>query len=197
MSIETAYFELSAGRADQLPASILPEITFSGRSNAGKSSLINRLLSRKSLARTSSAPGKTATINFYNLGFCRFADLPGYGYAKVSKAEKQRWAELVEGYFRQQRNISLVVQLMDLRHAPTKDDLQMVDFLQESEIPFLIAATKCDKLRKNARIQQEAAYRAQFESYSGVRIVPCSAVTGEGVDLIRNEILAVCDAAEK
>jgi GTP-binding protein len=197
MSIETAFFELSAGRADQLPASTLPEITFSGRSNAGKSSLINRLLSRKSLARTSSAPGKTATINFYNLGFCRFADLPGYGYAKVSKAEKQRWAELVEGYFQQNRNISLVVQLMDLRHAPTQDDLQMVHFLYENRIPFLIAATKCDKLRKNARIQQEVAYRAQFEPYSGIKVVFCSAKTGEGVELIKNEILTVCQAAEK
>jgi GTP-binding protein len=197
MSIETAFFELSAGRPDQLPASTLPEIVFSGRSNAGKSSFINRLLSRKSLARTSSAPGKTATINFYNLGFCRFTDLPGYGYAKVSKSEKLRCAELTEGYFRQTRNIRLVIQLMDLRRDPTPDDLQMVSFLTDRKVPFLIAATKCDKLNKTNRKVQEAAYAGWFEPYPGIRVIPCSAVSGEGADEIRKEILAACDAAEK
>ncbi|MCI1964643.1 MAG: ribosome biogenesis GTP-binding protein YihA/YsxC [Oscillospiraceae bacterium] len=197
MSIATAFFELSAGRADQLPASTLPEIVFSGRSNAGKSSLINRLLQRKSLARTSSAPGKTATINFYNLDFCRFADLPGYGYAKVSKSEKLRWAELAEGYFRQQRDVRLVIQLMDLRHAPTQDDLQMVQYLLESQIPCLIAATKCDKLNKTRRTAQEAAYRKEFEPYPELQVVPCSAVTGEGTDEIRERIFKVCDITEK
>jgi len=196
MSIETAFFELSAGLAEQLPISDLPEITFSGRSNAGKSSLINRILSRKSLARTSSSPGKTATINLYNLGFCRFADLPGYGYAKVSKSEKLRWAKLVEGYFQQERDIRLVVQLMDLRHAPTPDDLQMVEFLRESGIPCLVAATKCDKLRKTARTAQEALYYAQFEPYPEIKVVPCSAVSGEGVEMIRKEILTVCSTED-
>ncbi|OCN02414.1 ribosome biogenesis GTP-binding protein YihA/YsxC [Caproicibacter fermentans] len=197
MSIETAFFELSAGRADQLPASTLPEIVFSGRSNAGKSSLINRLLSRKSLARTSSAPGKTATINFYNLGFCRFADLPGYGYAKVSKSEKLRWAELAEGYFHQTRDIRLVVQLMDLRHAPTQDDLQMVRFLTDSGIPCLIAATKCDKLNKTGRRSQEEMYRSEFAACPEIMVVPCSAVNGEGVEAILKRILSACDVEEK
>ncbi|QAT49608.1 YihA family ribosome biogenesis GTP-binding protein [Caproiciproducens sp. NJN-50] len=197
MGIETAFFELSAGRSDQLPASTLPEIAFSGRSNAGKSSLINRLLLRKSLARTSSAPGKTATVNFYNLGFCRFVDLPGYGYAKVSKSEKLRWAELAQGYFRQRRDIRLVVQLMDLRHAPTPDDLQMVSFLSDGKVPFLIAATKCDKLNKTERSSQEAVYCEKFGSCPGIPIVPCSAKSGEGVGVIRERILSACSFAEK
>lgn len=197
MSIETAFFELSAGRPNQLPVSDLPEVAFSGRSNAGKSSLINRLLSRKSLARTSSAPGKTATINFYNLGVCRFADLPGYGYAKVSKSEKLRWAELADGYFRQNRDLRLVVQMMDLRHDPTPDDLQMVSFLLDRKVPFLIAATKCDKLNKTNRLAQEAAYTGWFKPYPEIRVVPCSAVSGEGTEEIRDRILKACGAVKK
>lgn len=197
MGIETAFFELSAGRTNQLPAATLPEIAFSGRSNVGKSSLINRLLMRKSLARTSSAPGKTGTINFYNLGFCRFTDLPGYGYAKVSKSEKLRWAELAEGYFRQQRDIRLVVQLMDLRHSPTPDDLQMVSFLIDGRVPFLIAATKCDKLNKTERASMEAVYHEKFDPYPEILVVPCSAVTGEGVGEIRERILSACNFMEE
>lgn len=190
MSFETAFFEGSAGRPDQLPASTLPEIVFSGRSNAGKSSLINRLVNRKALARTASAPGKTATVNFYNLGFCRFADLPGYGYARVSKAEKQRWAELAEGYFRSERDIRLVVQLVDLRHAPSGDDRQMILFLRETGLPFLIAAAKCDKLNKSGRAEQEKLFRREF--FPGLTVVPCSAVTAEGVGAIRGKILTAC-----
>ncbi len=192
MGIETAVFEMSAGLADQLPVSTVPEIAFSGRSNAGKSSLINRLLSRKSLARISSAPGKTATINFYNLGFCRFVDLPGYGYAKVSKAEKLRWSDLAEGYFRQWRNLRLVVQLMDFRHAPAAADLQMIRYLRDAEIPCLVAAMKSDKLNKTARTAQETAYKGQFAPYPDIQVIPCSAVSGEGVDVIMKKIFAVC-----
>lgn len=190
--METAYFESAAGLAEQLPASTLPEVIFSGRSNAGKSSLINRILSRKSLARTSSSPGKTATINFYNLEFCRFVDFPGYGYAKISKSEKIRWAELMEGYFRFPRHISLVIQLMDLRHPPTADDLQMIRFLKDRCLPCLIAATKCDKLNHTGRVEQEKMFRKQFRPYPEFSVVPCSATTGEGIDAIRREIFTAC-----
>lgn len=192
MSFETAFFEAAAGLPDQLPDPTLPEVVFSGRSNAGKSSLINRLLGRKSLARVSSSPGKTATINFYNLGFCRFVDLPGYGYAKVSKNEKLRWAELAEGYFRSQREIRFVIQLMDLRRAPSPDDRQMIGYLLERGLPCLIAATKCDKLGKTARAEQEALFRAEFSPRPDVPVVPCSAVTAEGVGEIREAILSAC-----
>ena len=129
MNFQNVEFELAAGRKDQLPKGLLPEIVFSGKSNVGKSSLINKLVSRKALARVSATPGKTATINFYRLTECRFVDLPGYGYAKVSQSERARWASLVEGYFAQERPVAMVVQLVDMRHKPTADDLQMVDFL--------------------------------------------------------------------
>lgn len=123
MNFQNAEFEMAAGTAGQLPKATLPEIAFSGRSNVGKSSLLNRLVNRKALARTSATPGKTATINFYRLAACRFVDLPGYGYARVSKSEKNRWAELVNGYFTQERWLNLVLQLVDMRHKPTADDL--------------------------------------------------------------------------
>ena len=114
MNFNEVAFEYAAGTVKQLPASDLPEIVFSGHSNVGKSSLINKLVQRKALARVSAQPGKTATINFYKLRSCRFVDLPGYGYAKVSKAEKERWASLVEGYLSAQRNIALIVQIIEL-----------------------------------------------------------------------------------
>ena len=138
MNFNQAAFEFAAGRVDQLPKSDLPEIVFSGRSNVGKSSFINKLVNRKALARTSATPGKTGTINFYKLAECYFVDLPGYGYAKVSQSEKMRWAKLVEGYFAQERNIKLVMQMIDMRHAPTKDDLQMISFLLDSRLPFIV-----------------------------------------------------------
>ena len=154
MRFDNGVFELAAGRSGQLPAGDLPEIVFSGKSNVGKSSLINKLLNRKNLARVSATPGKTATINFYRLDQARLVDLPGYGYAKVSLAEKKRWAELVEGYFQQERNLALVVQLVDMRHPPTKDDLHMIEFLCDGGFPFLVALTKSDKLNQTERRQR-------------------------------------------
>ena len=119
MNFHIVEFEASYGKSKQIPDSDMPEIVFSGKSNVGKSSLINKILYRKSIARVSATPGKTTTINFFKLNEVRFADLPGYGYAKVSKSEKDRWAELVEGYFAQQRNIALIIQICDIRHSPT------------------------------------------------------------------------------
>ena len=148
MNFNTAEFRASYGRADQIPPSDIPEIVFSGKSNVGKSSLINKILNRKAIAKVSSKPGKTATINFFGLKEAYFADLPGYGYAKVSQSEKERWAELVEGYFAQQRNIPLVIQICDMRHPPTADDMMMIDFLCSSGYNFIIALTKMDKRKK-------------------------------------------------
>ena len=116
MNFNDVSFEYAAGTVRQLPKSDMPEVVFSGHSNVGKSSLINKLVQRKALARVSAQPGKTATVNFYRLQEFRMVDLPGYGYAKVSKAEKQRWASLVEGYFSNERNISLIIQIIDIRH---------------------------------------------------------------------------------
>lgn len=187
MGFETAFFESAAGTAAQLPRSDLPEFVFSGRSNVGKSSLINRILNRKSLARVSAKPGKTGTVNFYGLGFCRLVDLPGYGYARVSQQEKLRWAELVEGYFSSGRKIRHVFQIVDMRREPTEGDLQMVDFLRKGGIPFSVVATKSDKL---GRAEREACLAALYSRFPGTRVTPFSAVTAEGADEIRERIVS-------
>ena len=185
MKIESAVFETSAGVSGQLIASTLPEIAFSGRSNVGKSSLINKLLNRKSLARTSATPGKTATINFYKLDTMRLVDLPGYGYAKLSNSEKQRFSQTIEHYFDDDRDLRLVLQLIDMRHPPTANDFQMLEYLVECEIPFVIVLTKSDKLNKTEREKRMEALREELSDFDGVQYVPFSAVNGEGVETLR------------
>ena len=194
MNLHSATFEMAAGISSQLPASTLPEVAFSGRSNVGKSSLINRLVNRKALARTSATPGKTATINFYRLDTVRMVDLPGYGYAKVSDKERRRWSELIEGYFDDDRDLRLVLQLWDMRHDPSKDDYQMLEYMVERGIPFIIVLTKSDKLNKTERAKRLAAFDEILSDLEGVTIIPFSAVNGEGADQIR-EILdqVTCD----
>ncbi len=187
MKPESAVFETSVGLKSQLPADTLPEIVFSGRSNVGKSTLINTLLRRKNLARTSATPGKTATINFYKLDTVRFVDLPGYGYAKVAKDEKRKWGELIEGYFAEERDLRLVIQLCDMRHDPTADDRQMIEFMAENGLPFLVVLTKADKLNKTERAARLSAYEAIFAEFEGLTVIPYSSVTGEG----REELLAI------
>lgn len=152
-----AEFTASYGLSSQLPESERPEFVFSGRSNVGKSSLINKLCNRKSLARVSSTPGKTATINFYAAGQVYLVDLPGYGYAKTSHAERRRWDELINGYFTAGRDMRLLVQLLDCRHAPSKDDISMLEYVQYHKLPFIVALTKADKFKpsKYAGVQQE------------------------------------------
>ncbi len=177
---------MSAGLASQFPPSTLPEIVFSGRSNVGKSSLINKLINRKSLARTSSVPGKTATINFYRIDTMRLIDLPGYGYAKVPQGEKQRWADLIQGYFEADRDIRLVVQLVDMRHPPTAQDFQMIDFMTYNQIPFVIALAKADKLKPNEREQRLKAICTELHEFIGVKVIAFSIKSGEGVEELRN-----------
>lgn len=195
MKIETAVFELSAGLSGQLPPDILPEVAFSGRSNVGKSSLINRLLGRKNLARTSATPGKTATVNFYRLDTLRLVDLPGYGYAKVSTAEKRRWQELIGGYFAADRDMRLVMQLVDMRHDPTADDRQMIDFMVEEGIPFMVVLTKADKLNKTEFTRRTEAFDAFFADYEGIRYLPFSAVDGRGVEELRKILVSATEDA--
>lgn len=189
LSVQQAEFELSAAQKEQLPAPMLPEIVFSGRSNVGKSSLINALLRRKALARTSATPGKTATINFYKLPTLRLVDLPGYGYAKVSFAEKRRWSDLIEGYFHADRDLRLVLQLVDMRHPPTADDRQMLQFMADAEIPFVVVLTKADKLKPTERAARLAAVEEEFAEFEGLTLIPFSAVTGEG----REPLLEILD----
>ena len=163
MNFNNTIFEASFGKKNQLRNSICKEIVFSGRSNVGKSSLINKLINRKSLARVSSKPGKTGTINFYAVNEnLKLVDMPGYGYAKVSAQEKARWSELVEGYFNSGRNISLVVQIIDMRHKPTVDDINMLKFLIEKDFNFIIVLTKSDKLNKTQREEYLADLKVNF-----------------------------------
>lgn len=187
MNYNNVAFEAAYGTAKQLPVSDLPEIVFSGRSNVGKSSLINKLFNRKNLARVSSVPGKTTTINFFRCEDVRFADLPGYGYAKRSGEEIRRWSNLMEGYFQSERNIKLVVQLVDMRHKPTADDKTMIDFLTAAGVPFVIALTKSDKLKKTERAKREQEIP---EELPGLETIAFSSENGEGVEALKTRIQA-------
>ena len=192
MKFESAYFELAAGTSQQLPASDMPEIVFAGHSNVGKSSLINKILNRKSLARVSSQPGKTASINFYNLDGARLVDLPGYGFARVSASEKKRWAELIEGYFNQERDLRLVVMLIDCRHPASKDDLMMLNYLIDGQFPMKIVLTKVDKLKPTERKKRFDSIPDELD-VDIEYMLPFSAVTGEGAQELKDIIIECVD----
>ena len=185
MNIHNVQFEASYGTSKQLPASDLPEIVFAGKSNVGKSSLINKFFNRKNLARVSGVPGKTTTVNFFRCDGVRIADLPGYGYAKRSDAERRRWGELMEGYFAMGRDLRLIVQLLDMRHAPTDDDRTMLQFLADSGCPFVCVLTKCDKLNKTERTARREAFAADPDLAAARAVIEASAVTGEGMDALK------------
>lgn len=173
------------------PPGDLPEIAFSGRSNVGKSSLLNRLVGRKALARVSQTPGKTREINFFavNRAFV-LVDLPGYGYARVAKCMRARWRPLLEEYLRDSRQLRGVVQLIDARREPTPDDLQMLDFLAELGVPTIVALTKMDKL-KRADAAGRAAVVARALGVDEEQVVPHSSVTGEGRDELAAAVVAL------
>ena len=197
MNYNKAEFTVSYGTFDQIPPSDRPEIAFSGRSNVGKSSLINKLLNRKKLARVSSVPGKTATINFYSCENVYFVDLPGYGYANVSKAEKRKWKSLIGGYLDDgSRQLDLVIQLIDMRHAPSKDDLSMINYFIDAEIPFIIVFTKADKLKKSAREERMRAFTTEIPCFEDITSIEFSAVTGEGVEELRELLDELTEDAE-
>lgn len=182
-------FEAAFGTLDQIIQSDLPEICFSGRSNVGKSSLINKILNRKSIARVSSTPGKTVTINFYRLDQFRLVDLPGYGYAKVADSERERWADLMEGYFRTNRNIKLCLQLIDMRHPATEFDISMLEFLSHFEIPYAVVLTKCDKLNKTEFNKRLSLLKEELGEFGdNIEIIPFSALKGIGADSVRNVV---------
>lgn len=194
MNYNNAEFYTSYGSFKQIPPSERTEIAFSGRSNVGKSSLINKIFNRKSLARVSAVPGKTATINFYSLENLYFVDLPGYGYAKVAKSDKERWGSLIEGYLHDDRELALVFQLIDFRHPPTADDIMMVNFLIDSEIPFVVVLTKADKLSKKQREERRAALLTELPCAEDITIIEFSAQTGEGRDEIRAIIEEIAES---
>ena len=191
MNYNNCEFLASYGLSRQLPDSDRPEIVFSGRSNVGKSSLINKLCNRRKLARVSATPGKTATINFYKVDKAYFVDLPGYGYAKVSMKERERWANLISGYFDQERSFNVVLSLVDIRHEAQKLDLEMVGFLKEQGLPFLVVLTKADKLSRSKQDQQAALLSRQL----GVprdRMIVTSSETGQGIDELKSRIAEAC-----
>lgn len=185
MNYNKAEFERAFGISGQLPPSEVPEIAFAGRSNVGKSSLLNKLFNRKSLARVSSVPGKTITINFYDVDGYKFVDLPGYGYAKLSKSERDRFGELMEGYFQSGRNIKLVVQLVDMRHKPSQDDFGMIDFMQQMDIPFIVACTKADKLKVKEFKKREKEIKEELSMVDENLIIPFSSQSGLGLDTVK------------
>lgn len=188
MNFHNASFKAAYGTAAQLPESVRPEVSFAGRSNVGKSSLLNKLMFRKGLAKVSATPGKTATVNFYNVDGIDLVDLPGYGYAQRSKAELARWADLIEGYFNQERCFALVVSLVDIRHDPSALDHDMVAFLAESGLPFAIALTKADKLSRQKALSQAAKIKKQLTLPAGTPVVLTSSENGTGIDELRKLI---------
>ncbi len=194
LNIQNSKLSISAGLPKQFPRDAIPQVTFSGRSNVGKSSLINTLLGRKSLARVSSAPGKTITVNFYNVDNKLFlVDLPGYGYAKRTFEDKKRWSALTDGYFTNNPNIdllSLVIQLVDIRVGITADDKMMIDFLVQSKLPFIIVATKSDKPNKTDRAKSLTAIADHESVPKGTPIIPFSSLSGEGKQELWQQIQA-------
>ena len=186
-----AHFVASYGRASQIPPSTCPEVCFVGRSNVGKSSLMNKLFNRKNLVKVSSTPGKTANVNFFEADGVHFIDLPGYGYAQRSKAERERWAKLIDDFFAQERSFNLVVCLVDIRHDVSKLDLQMIDFLEQGGYPFIVALTKADKLSRNQQHKQVNALMKQL-GLPDESVIVTSAQTGQGIDLLKQVIVQTC-----
>ncbi|MGN1345971.1 MAG: ribosome biogenesis GTP-binding protein YihA/YsxC [Eubacteriales bacterium] len=194
-NLQNVSLKISAGLPKQFPADRLPQVAFSGRSNVGKSSLINSLLGRKNLARVSGEPGKTVTLNFYDIDKKLYlVDLPGYGYARRTFEDKQRWSALTDGYFTNNRNIDavkLVCQLIDSRTGPTEDDLSMLAYLREAGLPHLLVATKTDKLNAAER-NRFLSLIADDEQTAGLPLILYSAKTGAGRDDLWRQILSFC-----
>lgn len=183
MNVRSAEFLTSVGFIEQLPTDGRSEIVFAGRSNVGKSSLLNRLLNRKKLVKTSRTPGKTRTLNFFTINEAFYlVDLPGYGYAKRSQSEREQWGQLIESYVIDREPLKGFVQLIDVRHVPTDDDLNMIEWLTHSGKPFVIVGTKADKLSNNKLQSSLAAIKRVLAWKGDFPVLPFSAVTGRGKD---------------
>lgn len=193
MNFNNVDFLISAASAKQFPAARLPEIAFAGKSNVGKSSVINRILQRKNFARVGEKPGKTIHVNYFTIDkSCYFVDLPGYGFAKVSQAEKDRWGRLMEDYFAAER-IDLGVLIVDARHAPTNNDITMANWFIESGCPFVVVANKLDKLKKSEIIPNMQCIREDLALPEECPVIPFSAEKGNGRDELLRLILNACE----
>lgn len=194
MNIHKVQLTISAVSPKQYPDTTFPDIAFAGRSNVGKSSFINKMLNRNSLARTSSKPGKTATINFYNIDdTINFVDLPGYGYAKVSKDEKKKWGAMIETYLNTRETLACTVLLVDARHKPTNDDLVMLDYIRERHGFAFVVATKCDKIAKTKLCDHLDDIYYTLELTDDDIMMPFSAETGFGAEDIWEAIKEICE----
>ena len=197
MNLQNTKLFISAGELRQFPSHPIPQVALSGRSNVGKSSLINTILGRKALARVSGAPGKTVTINFYDVdGKLFLVDLPGYGFARRAPADKEKWSRLTDGYFTSNKNIdrvALVLQLIDLKVGPTADDVMMLRYLRDAELPFAVVATKADKLSKTERTAALERLAVHPDIPADTPIIPFSSLKGEGKEEVWRTIRRAAD----
>lgn len=183
MKVTQSDIVISAVKPEQYPATGFPEVALAGRSNVGKSSFINKMINRKNLARTSSKPGKTQTLNFYIINeMMYFVDVPGYGFAKVSKSERDAWGRMIETYITKRDTLKAVIQLIDIRHEPTKDDIAMYEWLKHFEMPVIIIATKADKIPKGKWQKHEKVIKEKLNKDPADPIVVFSSETGYGKD---------------
>jgi len=193
MNFNNVEFLISAASPKDFPGNRLPEIAFAGKSNVGKSSVINRILNRKNFARVGDKPGKTIHVNYFTIDkCCYFVDLPGYGYAKVSQKEKERWGKMMENYFAAQR-IDLGVMIVDARHAPTNNDITMANWFMESGCPFVVVANKLDKLKRSEIEPNMARIRQDLELPEQCQVIPFSAQSGAGRDALVRLILETAE----
>lgn len=197
MNIHNAGFLTSAAKNTGYPSSQMPEVAFAGRSNVGKSSFINKMLNRKNFARVSSSPGKTALINFFNIdNELMLVDLPGYGYAKVSKTEKQRWGNMIEEYLSMRPQLRQAILLVDSRHKPTADDVLMLNWIRQAADKAIVVATKIDKLRKKEREDNLILIKNTLSFTDNDILLPFSSETGEGVKEAWQALCELCNIAE-
>ena len=191
INYQLARFEASYGTVESIPEPTQPEVSVAGRSNVGKSSLLNKLFGRKNLVKVSSTPGKTCNVNFFDVDGITFVDLPGYGFARVSKAEKDRWSNLIGGYFELERSFNLVLSLVDIRHDAQQLDRDMLGYLEQEGLPFVVALTKADKLSRSKQAQQRQALARQF-GLDASRMLVTSSQTGQGIQELRTMIEDAC-----
>lgn len=191
INYQLAHFVASYGKVSQIPESTCPEVSFVGRSNVGKSSIMNKIFGRKNLVKVSSTPGKTANVNFFEADGVHFVDLPGYGFAQRSKAERERWGDLIGEFFELDRSFNLVVSLVDIRHDPSQLDHQMIDYLKEAELPFQVVLTKADKLSRGRAAQMRQNIARKLGMKTGDLLVTSSS-DGEGIDELKAIIEERC-----